>query len=606
MLNFNESGLNPEILRAVEELGFETPMPVQTKVVPVILNEKCDVIALAQTGTGKTAAFGLPLLQQLNVALKKPQVLILCPTRELCIQIAGDFESFAKYMQNVLIVAVYGGASIDKQISELKRGAQIVVATPGRILDVLHRKSADFKNVQTLVLDEADEMLNMGFQEDLDLILSQTPADKRTLMFSATMSKQVASIASNYMHDPLEIIIGKRNEAATNVKHIYYMVNAHDRYLALKRIIDVFPDLYAIVFCRTRQETKDIAEKLIKDGYNADSLHGDLSQAQRDMAMQKFRLRNLQMLVATDVAARGLDVTDLTHVINYNLPDDTESYTHRSGRTGRAGKTGISVIIIHSREQNKIHEIERLINKKIERKSVPEGKEVCEKQLFNLINKIQSNEVDLTQLEPFLPVIYKQLEWMSKEELIQKLVGFEFSRLLSYYENAPDLNKSVSNVSQREDKRKTRGDNFVRFFINVGAIDGLKPANLIGFINDQTRNKSIEIGRIDIMHKFSFFECEPSMTDSILSSFEGAQFEGRPIVVDLAQGRDNVEKSDRQGSRSSGESRDRSSRRDKSSGNSSRNPNRNRFKNFEREAPKNPEFRHKLKKKEKKTGNSNN
>lgn len=602
MQNFIDSGLNPDILRAVEELGFELPMPVQTKVVPVILNEKCDVIALAQTGTGKTAAFGLPILHKLDTKIRKPQVLILCPTRELCIQITGDIFAFSKYMPEVQVVAVYGGASIDKQVTELRKGAQIVVATPGRLLDLLQRKSLDFRNVNTLVLDEADEMLNMGFQEDLDAILSQTPENKRTLMFSATMSKEVASIASNYMHDPLEIIIGKRNEAATNVKHIYYMVNAHDRYLALKRVIDVFPDMYAIVFCRTRQETKDVAEKLIKDGYNADSLHGDLSQAQRDTAMQKFRLRNLQMLVATDVAARGLDVTDLTHVINYNLPDDSEIYTHRSGRTGRAGKTGISVIIIHSREQNKIHEIERLINKKIERKPVPDGKEVCEKQLFNLINKIQVNEVDITQVESFLPVIYKQLSWMSKEELIQKLVGFEFSRILSYYENAPDLNKSVSNVSQKEGKsRRANRDNFVRFFINVGAIDGLKPANMIGLINDYTRDKTIEIGRIDIMHKFSFFECEPGLTEKILSSFEKAEFEGRPVVVDLAQGRDNSGKSG--GRDTEPEGRNKPFRKDKSRGgnfSNNRKSGRDRKYSFEREAPRNPGFRVKLKKKDKK------
>lgn len=576
MTDFANSGLKPEILKAIHELGFENQMPIQEKVIPVLLETKNDLVGLAQTGTGKTAAFGLPLLNTLVLESAKPQILVLCPTRELCIQITNDFISFSKYLGNVNVVAVYGGASIEKQIRDIKQGAHIIIATPGRLIDLMERRAIDIKKINTIVLDEADEMLNMGFKEDLDTILSDTPENKRTLMFSATMPKEIAAIASSYMKDPVEIIIGKRNEGAATVNHIYYMVNAHDRYLALKRVIDIFPDMYGLVFCRTRQETKEVAEKLMKDGYSADALHGDLSQQQRDTAMQKFRLKNLQLLVATDVAARGLDVNELSHVINYNLPDDIEVYTHRSGRTGRAGKTGTSVSIIHSREQGKIRQLEKIINKSIERKMIPQGKEICEKQLFNLISKIETSDVDLTQIDHLLPSIYSRLSWLSKEELIQKITGLEFKRLLAYYEKAADLNKSVPSESKsrtrersgqddsdfksrredrgkretresgegregRESRKSKRDSSFARFFINVGSKDGLKPQHMIGLILDHTNDRHIEIGKIDIMHKFSFFEVEASLTEKILKSFEGAEIDGRRLIVDLAQGAQNSE-----------------------------------------------------------------
>lgn len=439
-MTFEETGIRAELVKAVDELGYINPMPVQEQVIPVILNSNKDVIGLAQTGTGKTAAFGLPLISLIDENNKNLQVITLCPTRELCLQIASDLTNYSKYLPWINIVAVYGGASIENQIKDLKRGAHIVVATPGRMNDLIRRKKINLRTIHSVVLDEADEMLNMGFKEELNAILDEVPKERRTLLFSATMPKEVAAIAANYMKEKVEITIGTKNAGSENVRHLYYVVHATDRYFALKRVVDYSPDIYGIIFCRTRHETKEVAEKLMKDGYSADALHGDLSQSQRDYVMQRFRLKNIQMLVATDVAARGLDVDDLTHVINYNLPDEMEIYLHRSGRTGRAGKSGISVSIIISKERSKIPMIEKLIHKKFEYKTVPGGKEICEKQLFSLVDKMENVEVNDKDIEDFLAVIYKKLEWLSREELIKRFVSAEFNRFLNYYKNAPDLN----------------------------------------------------------------------------------------------------------------------------------------------------------------------
>jgi ATP-dependent RNA helicase DeaD len=591
MTTLRDSGLKPEILKAVEELGFEELMPVQEKVIPAILASDSDLVGLAQTGTGKTAAFGLPLLHKMDENLNKPQIIIMTPTRELCMQVASDFESFAKYLNNIRIVAVYGGASIDRQIGSIKRGVQVIVATPGRLLDLIERKCIDFKSINTVILDEADEMLNMGFREDIESILEVIPKHRRTLMFSATMSKEIAGIAAKFMHEPLEIVIGGRNEGAENVHHICYVVSAHDRYLVLKRVIDVFPGMYALIFCRTREETKKIAEKLIKDGYNADALHGDLSQPQRDMAMQKFRLKNTNFLVATDVAARGLDVNDLTHVVNYNLPDEIEAYTHRSGRTGRAGKEGISVILISSREYGKIRIIEKMINKKIEKKNIPGGKEVCEKQLFTFISKIEKAETDSVSIEPYIEVINKKLAWLSKEDLIARVVNLELKRLLAYYEDAPDLNPPEGRSrDQKNDRGNERGsergsrrmfdENYTRFFVNFGEMDGLSAAELIGMIKDATGDRHVEVGRIDIMQKFSFFECPAEESEKVLKSFDGASHNGRRLVVDLAQPSDRSGSS-RSGSRDGGNFRKRErSHSDKGGSSYSGNRDGGKFRKF--------------------------
>jgi ATP-dependent RNA helicase DeaD len=549
MKKFEESGIRPELLKAIQELGYESPMPIQQRVIPVILESSQDVIALAQTGTGKTAAFGLPLLSLIDTSVKHPQAIVLCPTRELCLQITNDLKNYSKYLNNLHVVAIYGGASIENQIKDIKRGVQIVVATPGRMNDVIRRKKIDLTNIHSVVLDEADEMLNMGFQEEINTILEVIPENRRTLLFSATMPKEVAAIAANYMNNPLEITVGTKNAGNENVKHHYYMVHASDRYQALKRIVDYYPDIYGIIFCRTRQETKDVAEKLMKDGYSADALHGDLSQSQRDYAMQRFRLKNLQMLVATDVAARGLDVDDLTHVINYNLPDDLEVYTHRSGRTGRAGKSGISVSILHSREKGKIFQIEKVLKQKFEYKKVPGGKEICEKQLFNLIDKMEKVEVNDIQIEEFLPVIFKKLEWLSREDLIKKFVSTEFNLFLDYYKNAPDLN--VQEHKQREysdrndrgrDRRNDRedrsfvskGKKYTTFRINMGTRDGLTPRHLIGLINEYTQNRSISIGKASIMKNDSLFEADKMYVETILGAFRDCRIDGRKIVVKMA------------------------------------------------------------------------
>ena len=552
-------GLNPEIQLAIEEIGFERPTPIQEKVVPFLMEGKQDLVALAQTGTGKTAAFGLPILQQIDTTKKATQTLILSPTRELAMQIANDLENYARHLTKINIAVVYGGADIKKQINQLERGAQIVVGTPGRTLDLIKRKKLKVNEIQWLVLDEADEMLSMGFKDDLDAILETSPAEKQTLLFSATMPKEIISISKKYMNNPFEISVGKKNTGAENVEHHYYLIHAKDRYIALKRIADLTPNIYGIIFCRTRAETKDVADKLMRDGYNADALHGDLSQAQRDHVMARFRNKHLQMLVATDVAARGLDVNDLTHVINYNLPDDPEIYIHRSGRTGRAGKRGISVTLIHLREKGKLRQVEKSVNKKFIQQQVPSGKEICEKQLFNLIDRMEQVDVNETEIEAFMPVIYKKLSWLDREDLIKRFVSVEFNRFLKYYENAPDINVDESRTSHDESRyserrggrsergersnrggrgKKSRGDyDFARFFFNMGKKNGINKRKIIDLVNEHLPNKSAEIGDIEVMKNFSFFEVDKRYEKEIMKSMKNAKYKGQRIGIDIAKGK---------------------------------------------------------------------
>ncbi|MCD8193992.1 MAG: DEAD/DEAH box helicase [Tannerellaceae bacterium] len=530
-------------------MGYEAPMPVQEEVIPFLLGEDNDVIALAQTGTGKTAAFGLPILQKIDISLYQPQALVLCPTRELCLQIADDLNEYSKYIDKLKVLPVYGGSSIESQIKSLKRGVHIVVATPGRLLDLMNRKTVDLSAVKNVILDEADEMLNMGFTESINAILAAVPADRNMLLFSATMPQGIASITKKYMNNPKEIVIGRKNEGNKNIKHVYYMVQARDKYLALKRIADYYPNIYGIIFCRTRKETQEIADKLIQDGYNADSLHGELSQAQRDYVMQKFRVKNLQLLVATDVAARGLDVDELTHVINYGLPDDVESYTHRSGRTGRAGKTGISIAICHIKEKGKIREIERIINKKFEKGEMPSGKAICEKQLFNLVDQIEKVKVNEEEIEPLMPSIFRKLEWLDKEDIIKRVVSLEFNRMIDYYKDAEEIHvvdeKSArerggeeSNGSGGRKNRRSASaeEGYTRFFINFGKSDGLFPNQLIELVNKCVPGK-VRIGKIDLLENFSFFEVEDSEANRVLKAMNGYEVDGRRISVEHAQGK---------------------------------------------------------------------
>jgi ATP-dependent RNA helicase DeaD len=533
MTSFEALGLIPELIKVVDELGFTNPTPIQEKIIPIILEEQKDLIGLAQTGTGKTAAFGLPIIQLTDDHLKAVQSLVLCPTRELCMQVANDLKTYCKYVPGIKVVPVYGGANIETQINALKKGCQIVVGTPGRTLDLIRRKVLKPQDIRWLVLDEADEMLNMGFKEELDAILQQTPGQKETLLFSATMPNEIRRIADTYMIHPEEILAGKKNIGAANLRHEFYVVQAKDRYEVLKRIADINPKIYSIVFCRTRRETKEVADKLIADGYNADALHGDLSQAQRDSVMNRFRIKHLQILVATDVAARGLDVNDLTHVINYNLPDEAETYIHRSGRTGRAGKSGVSVSICHSRELNKIRKLEELSGKKFTKRLVPDGKEICEKQLFNLIDKVENIEVDESQIEQFLPVIYEKLDWLSREDLIKHFVSVEFNRFLSYYKDSRDLN--AASKPQKEPLKKGKARNFSRFFLSIGSKSGLTVPRLIGLINDSTGKRNIEIGKIDIMKKFSFFEVDSAYEAEVLNAFKNAKYEGGKVFVERSK-----------------------------------------------------------------------
>lgn len=601
MNNFEMTGLLPEIVKAVQDLGFVSPTPIQQECIPYLLNSHDDLIANAQTGTGKTAAFGLPVLSKIDSGINHEQCLILSPTRELAIQIKNDLENYSKYMNNLKIACIYGGASVEPQIRELKMGPQIVVGTPGRVLDMVKRKKLNLSQINYLVLDEADEMLNMGFKDDLDAILEQANSERQTLLFSATMPSEILRIAKNYMRNANEISVGRVNSGAEMVEHFYHMVSARDKYLALKRVADMNPNIYGLVFCRTRTETKEVAEKLIRDGYNADALHGDLSQAQREHVMTRFRIKNLQILVATDVAARGLDVNDLTHVVNYNLPDDPEVYVHRSGRTGRAGKNGISISIIHSHEKGKMRMIEKMIGKPITYLEVANGRQICEKQLFNMISKMENVEVDETQIEGFMDVIYKKLEWLSKEDIIKKFVSLEFNRFLDYYKDSRDLNikndsrggreydrdgdrdrgrrdrdrgrerdrdrdrdrgSSFGDRSEKREKRSSRNDErpvsrdrdrkergteagFERLFINLGSKDGVGPKNIIGLINDSDPKLNAEIGRIEILRNFSFVEVESKHAQKLVSVVSGAQYNDRTVSLELAGPKPDFAKQDK-------------------------------------------------------------
>ena len=542
MDNFKQTRLHPDILKAITKMGFETPTPIQAKTIPHLMASAHDLIATAQTGTGKTAAFGLPSIHLTDMEDRRTQTLVLCPTRELCMQITKDLGNFSKYINGMNILAVYGGASIQAQIKSLKKGAQIVIGTPGRTKDLIKRKRLDISHVARVVLDEADEMLTMGFKKDLEMILAQTPQEKQTLLFSATMSKRVVEITKSYMNNPLEIAAARMNIAAENVQHICYMVNAKDRYEVIKRIIDINPGIYGIVFCRTRRETKEVANKLMHDGYNADTLHGDLSQMQRDEVMGRFRNRQLQILVATDVAARGLDVDDLSHVINFNLPDDDEIYVHRSGRTGRAGKKGISIIIIHTREVRKIREIEKKFSITFIRETVPSGLDICKKRLYTLIGKVENVEVDEQQIGQFMPDIYKKLEWLEREELIKHFVSTEFNRYLSYYKNARDINISGDSMEEKRSKREKRSredrrnTSFAGFYVNVGFKHKLNPGRLIGLINECLRSSDAVIGKIEVMKTFSFFEIDNKWESKLFVGFKGKKFEGIPLLIEVDKG----------------------------------------------------------------------
>ena len=563
MKTFEELGVSPEIRKAIEEMGYENPMPVQEEVIPYLLGEGNDVVALAQTGTGKTAAFGLPLIQKINVKNRVPQALILCPTRELCLQIAGDLNDYSKYIDGLKVLPVYGGSSIESQIRMLKSGVHIIVATPGRLIDLMERKVAKLDTICNVVMDEADEMLNMGFTDSINSILEKVPEDRNTLMFSATMSPEISRISKQYLRNAKEITIGTKNEGSKNVNHIAYVVHAKDKYAALKRIADYYPQIYGIIFCRTRKETQEIADKLIQDGYNADSLHGELSQAQRDLVMQKFRQRHLQLLVATDVAARGLDVNDLTHVINYGLPDDTESYTHRSGRTGRAGKTGISIAIINLRERGKMREIERIINKKFIVGEMPTGKQICEQQLIKLIDDIEKVKVNEEEIESFLPGIYRKLEWLSKEDLIKRVVSMEFNRFLEYYSNAPEIETPTvtdrrgereprerkEHGSSREKTERKAEKGYTRLFLNLGKTDGFYANQIIELINRNMKKQRTTIGRIDLMQNFSFFEVAEKQANDVISALNKVNLNGRKVVVEVAG--ENSGKSDNGGRKNS-------------------------------------------------------
>ncbi|MBO6620915.1 MAG: DEAD/DEAH box helicase [Balneola sp.] len=552
MPTFKELGLKQELLDAVEKLGFTEPTEVQELAIPTILASQRDLIALAQTGTGKTGAFGLPALNQIDTNSDNVQVLVLSPTRELAIQIARDLKDFAKYQKGVKTVAVYGGANISTQIKALNNGCQVVIGTPGRMLDLINRKKLDVRNVKTLVLDEADEMLNMGFQDDLDAILADTPREKQTLLFSATMPKAIAKMSAKYMNNPEEIEVGERNAGAKNVEHHYYMVHAKNRFEALKRIVDMNPDVYGIIFCRTRRETSEIATKLNKDGYDVDLLNGDLSQAQRDDVMNRFRTKDLQLLVATDVAARGLDVNELTHVINYNLPDDLEVYIHRSGRTGRAGNSGISISIIHTRETRRIRDLEKMSGKDFIKKEVPSGEEICGIRMLDLIDTIKDTKVNENQLQKFLPQAMEKLADLDREALIKQFLSVEFNQFLDYYSNSNDLNAQGGNdrKGSRNDDRGGRNDRggrsggrdrgiteagYERFFINVGRRDGLNPVRLMGLVNEQLNGSKPDFGKIDLQNNFSFFEVETGYESALTNSVTGAKFEGRDVAVERAQ-----------------------------------------------------------------------
>lgn len=558
MKSFEELGLQESLLEAIKELGFEYPMPIQEEVIPFLLEGNRDVVALAQTGTGKTAAFGLPLLQKLDMSDLRPQALILCPTRELCLQIAGDLNDYGKKIPGLHILPVYGGTSIKNQILNLKNGVHVLVATPGRLLDLMERGVIRLSNVSKVVMDEADEMLNMGFSEDIDAILAEVPEERNILLFSATMPSEIEKISKKYMRAPHEIVIGKKNESTASVRHICYMVQAKDKYQTLKRIVDYYPRIYGIIFCRTKVETQEISDRLIHDGYNVDALHGDLSQAQRDYVMQRFRIHNIQLLVATDVAARGLDVEDLSHVINYTLPDETEVYTHRSGRTGRAGKTGISIAIIGKKEQSRIRSIEKNINKTFETGRIPTGKEICSKQIFSLMDRIEKVDVNEEEIADILPSVFHKLEWLDKEDLIKRIVSMEFNRIIDYYQANEDFKADTLSPSKRDRFNVSAEEGFSKIFITLGKMDGTTPKSLIGIINN-ILDKKVELGRIDIFTRYSLFDVKTEEADRLIEEMSTLNLRGRGVRVALAteeqMNRSTKERERKKSDKSGGESR---------------------------------------------------
>jgi ATP-dependent RNA helicase DeaD len=578
MNTFKDLGLNDDLLQAITDLGFTEPSEVQEKAIPILLNDETDLVALAQTGTGKTAAFGFPMLQKIDINSRTTQGLILSPTRELCLQITNEMKLYGKYCKGLNVVAIYGGSSITDQAREIKRGAQIIVATPGRIKDMISRRLVDISKIEYAVLDEADEMLNMGFKEDITDILSNTPEDKNTWLFSATMPSEVATIAKKFMQNPQEITVGTKNESTSNVSHEYYLVNARDRYQALKRLSDANPDIFSVIFCRTKRDTQKVAENLIEDGYSAGALHGDLSQNQRDLVMKSFRNQQIQMLVATDVAARGIDVDDITHVINYQLPDEPEVYTHRSGRTGRAGKTGISMVIVSKSEVRKIKSIERIINKKFEKKEIPDGADICEVQLMSLANKIHNTEIN-HEIDKHLTSINELFADTDKDELIKKFFSVEFTRFFNYYNKSKNLNiaeGSFDRDSGREGGKDFGGSkNSTRYFINVGGKDGFDWMKLKDFLKDQLNLGRDDVFKVEVKDSFSFFNTENELKEKVLAFFTDFKHEGRFVNVEVSENRGGGRRNDRRG----GGKRDRKSsgggrRDDRKSGSGNRSERR--------------------------------